>query len=463
MSNILGNIEVKKFLNCTAAIIAAVTAIFLVSCKKEEVITETDIAYANIDLRLEMPTRSGGNKHDEINEWFINGSLTNKRKERISIALMIYNHDKHAYTYSYITPCRAERNGLYKTKIDIPTGRCDFYVFYAANQFPGDSKTAYYDNKGVLHDNMPWNFHSPFSTKINKADLDNSGFPVFFEKYGNTYKIPNVPYNKQVGPDAVSNNIFMFERMDKSPWVSKELSYGNKSPMYILSGKKTVDVKKKMTVEIPLYRDYARFKFYIATEDKKPKKFCIESIGFLNIPFLTTPSFRENDSYETVKNCGVKGSLQDKVGTYSYGFLYSQFKTLTPPKVPDRTDRTIEPMPLKGNKIDESRMVNDEKYELIIPQYVAPFIPAANKWQAGQEHPKLYLNIGIYNDEGKLQRTKEYIVDIGEKGSGKNYDGAIYPNREYRVFVIIPESINQELTISVSKWTEKGINIPEFQ
>ena len=81
MSNILGNIEVKKFLNCTAAIIAAVTAIFLVSCKKEEVITETDIAYANIDLRLEMPTRSGGNKHDEINEWFINGSLTNKRKE----------------------------------------------------------------------------------------------------------------------------------------------------------------------------------------------------------------------------------------------------------------------------------------------------------------------------------------------------------------------------------------------
>lgn len=73
------------------------------------------------------------------------------------------------------------------------------------------------------------------------------------------------------------------------------------------------------------------------------------------------------------------------------------------------------------------------------------------------------MNIGIYNDEGKLQRTKEYIVDIGEKGSGKNYDGAIYPNREYRVFVIIPESINQELTISVSKWTEKGINIPEFQ
>ncbi|MBU9040977.1 DUF5042 domain-containing protein [Phocaeicola vulgatus] len=49
------------------------------------------------------------------------------------------------------------------------------------------------------------------------------------------------------------------------------------------------------------------------------------------------------------------------------------------------------------------------------------------------------------------------------KGNGLKYDGAIYPNRDYRVFLILPASIEQDLIYRIEPWKTRETNIPDFQ
>lgn len=59
--------------------------------------------------------------------------------------------------------------------------------------------------------------------------------------------------------------------------------------------------------------------------------------------------------------------------------------------------------------------------------------------------------------------TRFFTFDVGEQTAKGVFSGPIYPNREYRVYVVLPESIEQELEYNVEDWTMKTVNIPPFR
>lgn len=149
-------------------------------------------------------------------------------------------------------------------------------------------------------------------------------------------------------------------------------------------------------------------------------------------------------------------AFPEKAGSYSYGYNYAY----------PSSERAIRQAPVKSGPsggIDYDAILRQEGYELVFPQYLAPYLPRENAWQAKLPHPKLLLKIGYYEGEAQPVKIREYLIDIGEKGNGLKYDGAIYPNRDYRVFLILPASIEQDLIYRIEPWKTRETNIPDFQ
>lgn len=423
----------------------------------------SDDGMATVSLSLDTRAISaGGLLHDSSDKWFINGELFPQEGSTPSVALMIYSREQQRYVYSKLTPFIPEGNGTYRTKVRIPAGETDFYALYVSNQFPGSPEIPYYTSAGTLHPRMPWDFHSIFQQDVQMDDFRNAGFPVFFEKSGDTYTIPSEAYyNGASGTGNSGKDVFWYN-LNSNPWTNPILGIGNKAPLFTVSGKLTatvIPVSKDIpsqSLAIPLYRDFPRFKFFIASTSDHKGKACLEAVAFLYFPVVTSPSFREDDAEAGLGQSALKGVLAEKAGSYSYGYNYAY----------PSSERAIRQAPVKSGPsggIDYDAILRQEGYELVFPQYLAPYLPRENAWQAKLPHPKLLLKIGYYEGEAQPVKIREYLIDIGEKGNGLKYDGAIYPNRDYRVFLILPASIEQDLIYRIEPWKTRETNIPDFQ
>lgn len=435
----------------------------LAGCRNEEDIPERLSGEDDVTVRLNLSTRgvtAGGHLHDSSDRWFISGELFPQDGSGSSIILMIYNREKQRYVYSKLSPLTPENNGVYTTKVRIPSGESDFYVLYAPNRFPNTPELPYYNPEGILQLCMPWNFQGISLRDIQMTDFQQAGFPVFFERSDDAYKIPSEQYyNGSSGPATSAGHDIYWQNLDQDPWVNPTLGAGNKHPLFTASGKLTATILpssgRDQELTIPLYRDFSRFKLFIASTSAYDGKVCLESVAFLNFPTVTSPAFCGDEKETSLGQGALTGPLADKAGAYSYGYQYIYTPSI----------RTIRQAPVKSGSAggpDYEAILEQEGYELVLPQYSAPYLPRKNDWQKEQDHPALLLRVGYYEKGTQPEKVREYIIDIGEKGSGTEYDGPIYPNRDYRIFCILPPSMDQELIYRVEPWKRKEIDVPVF-
>ena len=92
------------------------------------------------------------------------------------------------------------------------------------------------------------------------------------------------------------------------------------------------------------------------------------------------------------------------------------------------------------------------------------YMPEANSWQEGHPHPKIQLTVEYYTGGNISQtRTRTFLLDIGEESSPGVYSGPIYPNRDYKVFMVLPEAADREIIYRVESWERKDVEFPPFQ
>ena len=239
-----------------------------------------------------------------------------------------------------------------------------------------------------------------------------------------------------------------------APGISNRLHMG------MLSGKLTTTVQpasgeQVQDITIPLFRDFSRVRIYIASIAPFDRiMYDYKRIAFLNFPVLMSPSFRENDSdvSQLAGSTPGTGKNTEHTGTYSYG-------------IKSETQLTIYEVPLNADgKVDYTKM-DAQKYEqFFLPQYLAPYIPEANSWQKGQPHPKIQLTVEYHAGGDTSQgRTRTFLLDVGEESSPGVYSGPVYPNRDYKVFIVLPESSDREIIYRVESWNSKTVDFPPFQ
>ncbi|MCS2938663.1 DUF5042 domain-containing protein [Bacteroides fragilis] len=230
--------------------------------------------------------------------------------------------------------------------------------------------------------------------------------------------------------------------------------------MGMLSGKLSTAVQpasgeQVQDITIPLFRDFSRVRIYIASiAPFEQIIYNYKRIAFLNFPVLMSPSFRENDSDggQLAGSTPGTGKNTEHTGTYSYG-------------IKNEAQLTIYEAPLNaGGEIDYTKMDTQKYEQFFLPQYLAPYIPEANSWQEGHPHPKIQLTVEYYTGGNISQtRTRTFLLDIGEESSPGVYSGPIYPNRDYKVFMVLPEAADREIIYRVESWERKDVEFPPFQ
>lgn len=230
--------------------------------------------------------------------------------------------------------------------------------------------------------------------------------------------------------------------------------------MGMLSGKLTTTVQpasgeQVQDITIPLFRDFSRIRIYIASIAPFDRIiYNYKRIALLNFPVLMSPSFRENDSdgSQLAGSTPGTGKNTERTGTYSYG-------------IKNEAQLTIYEAPLNADgKVDYAQMDTKKYEQFFLPQYLAPYIPEANSWQKGQPHPKIQLTVEYHTGGDTSQnRTRTFLLDVGEESSPGVYSGPVYPNRDYKVFIVLPESSNREIIYRVKSWNSKTVDLPPFQ
>ena len=444
-----------------------VFSFFLVSCQSEECIQEQYSDKDIVPVILNLSTRSVDSGESEMLDmysadpanWYKTGTLFPKPPALPRIALMIFNKDLDRYVYSrLVTFNTGDKEGQYQTKIRIPKGETEFYALYAPNQTGKD--LPYYASDGKYQDKIPWDFLASHTEEIIKEDMMGAAFPTIIkERQDGSLGLPaNNPYDG-VNPSPADEKIIDWTESTMVAWED-DPGISNRLHMGMLSGKLVTAVQpasgeQVQDITIPLFRDFSRVRIYIASIARFDQIiYDYKRIALLNFPVLMSPSFRENDSDDSQLAGSTPGTGKntEHTGTYSYG-------------IKNEAPLTIYEAPLDADgKVDYARM-DAQKYEqFILPQYLAPYIPEANSWQKGQPHPKIQLTVeyktgGVTSQSG----TRTFLLDVGEESSSGVYSGPVYPNRDYKVFIVLPESSDKEIIYRVEPWDRKTVDVPPFQ
>lgn len=452
----------------------------LVSCQNEETIPEQFADEDAVTVRLNLTTRATDPSDDDItgfwgdhlDTWYITSNLFNP-PALPRIALMVFNKGQNRYVYSKLVTFQTGiGKGEYQTKIRIPKGESELYAFYAPNRtgwaYGGAPKDVpYYTPEGVLKNNIPWDFSEKEEEDVSMEDIQGSALPAIIDlKNG-------APWDEKSIPTLPENNPYDGEHPSPSDekiikWLTYDITesapYGNNMHIGMLSGKTTVTVVPSsgstvQDITIPLFRDFSRIQIYIAKADQSVKFYLYpKKIAFLNFPVMMSPSFRENDSDKVQLSLSTpNGKNMEYTGVFSYG-----------PRIKEWS-YSIHSIPLTaGGEFDYEALRNYNAFiPMCYPQYVAPYLPDTNSWQKKQEHPKILLEVGWCNavDRPYIDElgSKTWVLDVGEESSPGVYSGPIYPNRDYKVFIVLPESSDKEIIYRVEPWNGKKVDLPPFQ
>ena len=402
--------------------VSLVLCFILVSCQNGEPIPELFFDEDAVTVRLNLSTRgveSGrsdmlDNYSSDPANWYKTGTLFPQAPTQPKIALMVFNKEQNRYVYSRLLPFSSgNAEGEYQTSVRIPKGESEFYAFYAPNQTGKD--LPYYTPGGILQNAVPWDFLGEGMEEVDREDIVGAAFPAIIkERDDGSLDIPvDNPYDGVI-PYPSDEKIIDWTTSSMVAWEDAP-GISNRLHMGMLSGKLTTTVQpasgeQVQDITIPLFRDFSRIRIYIASIAPFDRIiYNYKRIALLNFPVLMSPSFRENDS-------------------------------------------------------DGSQMDTKKYEQFFLPQYLAPYIPEANSWQKGQPHPKIQLTVEYHTGGDTSQnRTRTFLLDVGEESSPGVYSGPVYPNRDYKVFIVLPESSNREIIYRVESWNSKTVDLPPFQ
>lgn len=440
-----------------------------VSCQKEESVPEHFSDEDAVIVRLNLSTRSieAGESEmlDEYSSdpanWYKTGTLFPQAPALPRIALMVFNRNLNQYVYNSLLPFNSTGgDGQYQVNICIPKGETEFYALYAPNQTGKD--LPYYTPEGNLQNKIPWNFLGTGTEEISKEEFAGAAFPAIIkeQKDGSLGLPVDNPYDG-VTPSPADENIIDWTETSEDAWEDAP-GQSNRLHMSMLSGKTMAFVlpgstseKPVQEITIPLFRDFARIRVYIASAASSDQiTYKYKRISFLNFPVLMSPSFRDDDSKKDQLGLSTPGTgkMMDHTGTYSYGIKNGKQMTISEA-----------PLTVDG-KIDYTKMDTRTYEQFFLPQYLAPYIPESNSWQKKQNHPKIQLTLDYFTGGDESQtKTKTFLLDVGEETSPGVYSGPVYPNRDYKVFIVLPESSDREIIYRVEPWDSREVELPPFQ
>ena len=425
----------------------------LTGCRNEEDIPERLSGEDDVTVRLNLSTRgvtAGGSEmldlysSDPAN-WYKTGTLFPQAPAQPRIALMVFNKEQNRYVYSRLLPFSSgNAEGEYQTKIRIPKGESEFYAFYAPNQTGKD--LPYYTPGGILQNAVPWDFLGEGMEEVDREDIVEAAFPAIIrEQDDGSLSIPvDNPYDG-VTPSPSDEKIIDWTTTSNISWDDAP-GISNRLHMGMLSGKAEATVQPStgeqvQEVTVPLFRDFSRIRIYIASAAAHDRiNYIYKRIAFLNFPVMMSPSFRENDSDESqlAASSPSTENIMEHTGVYSYGIKNGGAMSIY--EAPFTTD----------GKIDHTQMETRKYEQFFLPQYLAPYIPESNTWQKGYPHPKIQLTVEHSDGGDNSQlKTKTFLFDVGEETSPGVYSGPIYPNRDYKVFIVLPESSDKEIIYRV--------------
>lgn len=438
-----------------------------VSCQKEEAVSEQFSDEDAVTVRLNLTTRGvetgDSDLLDECSSdpynWYKTGTLFPQAPAQPRIALMIFNRDLNRYVYNQLLPFNSTGvDGQYQVNIRIPKGETEFYALYAPNQTGKD--LPYYTPEGNLQNKIPWDFLGSGPEEISKEEFAGAAFPAIIkEQQDGSLGLPvNNPYDG-VTPSPADEKIIDWKETSNAAWTDFP-GVSNRLHLSLLSGKTVASVlpasgKLVQEITVPLFRDFARIRVYIASAPRYGQAtYNYQGISFLNFPVLMSPSFRENDSEKAQLAASTPGAgkAMEHTGTYSYG-------------VNNKAALTVYEAPLTAEgEIDYVKMETRLYEQFFLPQYLAPYIPESNSWQKKQNHPKIQLTLDYFTGGNVSQtKTRTFLLDVGEETSPGVYSGPIYPNRDYKVFIVLPESSDKEIIYRVEPWNSKKVDLPPFQ
>lgn len=440
---------------------ASMLGISVLSCERTNISEGPADDRASVPVRLYVMQPAADNSmlssYMEYAYWHINGEMFPDDGTPLRMALMIFNRDRNETVFSGLVPFTSRDGSIYQTSVQIPAGESEFYVCYAPNQLGGD--LPYYDPQGTYHTSIPWDFLTTGTTSIDRSDLTRAAFPAIVNKQDDaTYALPSTnPYDGMT-PSPETEQIIRWQTTSDIVWNQSDTpGYANMLHMAMASGKLVAEVNetKPRTLTIPLFRDFARIRLFIGTKMPLEKgTYVVNKIAFLNFPVMMSPSFRENDTdlSELSEATPSSEKVRNHTGAHSYGYADNQ------------SNLAVYPVSYTAaGNIDYDAMSSNHDYDHFAwPQYLAPFIPATNVWQAGQPHPRIMLEVAYTPADQSETTTRFFRFDVGERTAPGIFSGPVYPNREYRVYAVLPESIEQEIEYNVEDWTVKTVDIPPF-
>lgn len=411
----------------------------------------------------------GGKRFDaatdpQIKDIFLAGS-----PNEIAVQIAVYSKSQARWAYSKLTPFTRQADGTYLAKpIKVPTGQCEFYALYVANPTPATAKVEYFTPKGQKKA-LDWDFNATTATNLPMEEVVNSVIPVTLKENDASYSLLEdkpvtvTPENTLAETELAK---IAWEDLTTHPWVDKphKGALPHRSP---LSGKTIAQVDAQsgtqpaapQEVSVALKRDYVRLKFFIGSATATTGgSFVVEKMAFINMPTATAPLFRTAGD-----NLDKKFTANEKAGIYSYGynFKYRNFSNFTMSAI-----GKIPQVPKEGNEPAPFKMVENEKHEYILPQYVAPYLPEVNSWQKSQPHPKVLLRVRFYSGDvmRETETIRDFLVDVGEYNTATQaYDGALLPGRDYNVFLMLPDTPDKELFLTVLPYGAPiEVDIPVF-
>lgn len=480
------------------------------SCKNENNIKNSSNERESVVLRFSNENLVGtsGENQKKANKWYIDGDVFTPNLDKLSFAIVIEDVATGKTVYSKVVPFAPvieggqTKFGVYQSDTinDIPLGEKKFYAFFAPNmlkkELNKEVKIQYYSPKGEKKV-IPWSFTDsiskpgfPNSKKgeaFNINDAIGAAFPIVVERVelpnngGTLFKDPDEHfYNYDLTKEGKGKTVFWETFLNGSPWKNLKLAYGNKAFLPLFSGSKIEEIKRTnnrepQVVNIPLYRDFARFQFYIGTQkpierDNDDITIRIEDIAFLNFPTMATPSFRPSDGPSDAVEAAFASNSPNKEKAGSYNYAYTYYEKTERPSLKGVLYKNDDDV---NGEIEFDKMVTNANgdYEVIRPQYVAPYIPERNSWQKSiKREPSLLIRVGVYDKKGnpKGEQKVTYTIPIGELGTTKQnkqdvqYVKAIYPNRDYKVFIALPVSFKQNLIFKVEPWNTESIDLNYF-
>ena len=248
-----------------------------VSCRNEDTVSEQFFDEDAVTVRLNLTTRGvetgDSDLLDELSsdpfQWFKTGTLFPQAPAQPRIALMIFNRDLNRYVYNQLLPFNSTGvDGQYQINIRIPKGETEFYALYAPNQTGKD--LPYYTPEGNLQNKIPWDFLGAGTEEISKEEFAGAAFPAIIkEQQDGSLGLPvNNPYDG-VTPSPADEKIIDWKGTSVVAWTDLP-GVSNRLHLSLLSGKTVASVlpasgKLAQEITVPLFRDFARIRVYIAS------------------------------------------------------------------------------------------------------------------------------------------------------------------------------------------------------